>query len=51
VKRPPDKKWMLATTILLVAASMLLSQQVIGLTPGSHGGSPSVVVAKVFGRS
>jgi hypothetical protein len=51
VKKPPDKKWMLATTILLVAASMLLSQQVIGLTPGSRDGSTSFALAKVFGRS
>ena len=51
MKRPPDKKLLLATTVLLVAASLLLAQPVIGLTAGSHGGSPSIAIAKLLGRT
>jgi hypothetical protein len=50
VKRPPDKKLLLAATLFLVAASLLLSQPVIGLTAASHG-SPNVAIAKLLGRS
>ncbi|HEY5897293.1 MAG TPA: hypothetical protein VIV54_06995 [Burkholderiales bacterium] len=47
MKRPPDKKMMLAATIFLVAASFLLSQQAVG----THAASSTVAFAKLFGRS
>jgi len=47
VKRPPDKKVLLAATILLVAASMVLSRPAVGI---DHGPSTTLIV-KLFGRS
>jgi hypothetical protein len=47
VKRPPDKKLLLAATILLVAASMALSRPAVGTDPGAS----TVLIVKVFGRS
>jgi hypothetical protein len=50
VKRPPDKKMMLAATILLVAASMVLARPAVGTAVGSDRGS-TVLIVKFFGRS
>jgi hypothetical protein len=47
MKRPPDKKLLLAATILLVAASMVLSRPAVG----TDRGSPTALIAKLFGRS
>lgn len=47
MKRPPDKKVLLAATILLVAASFALSRPAVGT---DHGAS-TVLIVKVFGRS
>jgi hypothetical protein len=46
MRRPPDKKLMLAVTALLVAASMLLSRPAVGT---DHG--PVTALVKLFGRS
>ena len=46
MRRPPDKKFMLAATILLVAASMVLSRPAVGTDRGS-----SALIVKFFGRS
>ena len=50
MKRPPDKKMMLAATILLVAASMVLARPAVGTAVGSDRGTPTLIV-KLFGRS
>ncbi len=50
MRRPPDKKMMLAATIFLVAASFLLSQQVVGVNAAPRA-SPTVAIAKLLGRS
>jgi len=50
VKRPPDKKMVLAATILLVAASMVLARPAVGTAVGTDRGSPALIV-KLFGRS
>ena len=47
MRRPPDKKLMLAATILLVAAGMALSRPAVGTDPASA----NVLIVKVFGRS
>jgi hypothetical protein len=47
MRRPPDKKLMLALTALIVAASMMLSRPAVGTDPGS----PTAVIVKLFGRS
>jgi hypothetical protein len=47
MKRPPDKKLLLAATILLVAASMVLSRPAVG----TDRGSSMALIAKLFGRS
>jgi hypothetical protein len=47
MRRPPDKKMMLAATILLVAASMALSRPAVG----TDRGSSTVLIVKLFGRS
>jgi hypothetical protein len=47
VKRPPDKKMMLAATLLLVAASMVLARPAVG----TDRGSPATMIVKLFGRS
>ena len=47
MRRPPDRKLLLAATALLVAASMLLSHPAAGTDPGSH----TALVIKLFGRS
>ena len=47
MKRPPDKKFMLAATILLVAASMVLSRPAVG----TDRGSSAALIVKFFGRS
>jgi hypothetical protein len=47
MKRPPDRKLMLALTALVVAASMMmLSRPAVGTDPGS-----TAVIVKYFGRS
>jgi len=45
MKRPPDKKIVLAATILLVAASMVRP------AVGTDRGSSAVLIVKFFGRS
>jgi hypothetical protein len=47
VKRPPDKKMLLAATILIVAAGMLMSKPAVGTDPGAS----TALIVKVFGRS
>jgi hypothetical protein len=47
MKRPPDKKLMLAVTAILVAASMMLSRPAVGTGPGAS----TAVIVKFFGRS
>ena len=47
MRRPPDKKMLLAATILLVAASMLLSRPAVG----TGNGTSTALIVKVFGRS
>jgi len=47
VKRPPDKKVLLAATILLVAASMVMSRPAVG----TDRGSSATLIVKLFGRS
>jgi hypothetical protein len=48
MKRPPDRKVMLALTALVVAASMMmLSRPAVGTDPGSS----TAVIVKYFGRS
>jgi hypothetical protein len=47
VKRPPDKKVVLAATILLVAASMVMSRPAVG----TDRGSSATLIVKLFGRS
>ena len=47
MRRPPDKKLMLAATALLVAAGMLLARPAVGTDPGAH----TALVSKLFGRS
>jgi hypothetical protein len=47
MRRPPDKKVLLAATILLVAASMAMSRPAVGT---DHGSSTALIV-KLFGRS
>jgi hypothetical protein len=47
MKRPPDRKLMLAATILLVAAGMILSRPAVG----TDRGSPTALIVKLFGRS
>lgn len=47
MRRPPDKKLMLAATALLVAASMLLARPAVGTDP-----TPATAfIVKLFGRS
>jgi hypothetical protein len=45
MKRPPDRKLMLAATILIVAAGLMLARPAVGT---DHG---QVSVVKFFGRS
>ncbi len=48
MKRPPDRKLMLALTALIVAASMMmLSRPAVGTDPGAS----QTVIVKFFGRS
>jgi hypothetical protein len=47
MKRPPDRKFMLAATILIVAAGLMLARPAVGTDQGSH----TVSVVKLFGRS
>jgi hypothetical protein len=47
VKRPPDKKILLAATIVLVAASMALSRPAVG----TDRGASTALIVKLFGRS
>lgn len=42
---------MLAATILLVAASMVLSRPAVGTAGSEGGGSSAVLIVKFFGRS
>lgn len=46
MKRPPDRKLLLAATILLVAAGMVLARPAIGTDPGAS----TLLIAKVFGK-
>jgi len=46
MKRPPDRKFMLAVTILVVAAGLMLARPAVGT---DHGTQP--VPFKLFGRS
>jgi hypothetical protein len=45
MKRPPDRKLMLAATILLIAAGLMLARPAVGT---DHG---QVSALKLFGRS
>ncbi|HYL87288.1 MAG TPA: hypothetical protein VEU32_00825 [Burkholderiales bacterium] len=47
MKRPPDKKLVVAATILLVAASMVLSRPAVGIDRGAS----ATLIVKLFGRS
>jgi hypothetical protein len=47
MRRPPDRKFMLAATLLIVAAGMMLARPAVGTDHGAH----SVSVVKLFGRS
>jgi hypothetical protein len=47
MRRPPDRKLMLAATALLVAASMLLARPAVGTDPAPT----SALIVKLFGRS
>jgi hypothetical protein len=47
MKRPPDRKFMLAATILIVAASLALARPAVGTDHGTH----ALTVVKLFGRS
>ena len=47
MRRPPDKKMVLAATILIVAASLAMSRPAVG----TDNGSPTVLIVKLFGRS
>ena len=47
MRRPPDKKLMLAVTALLVAAGMALSRPAVGTDPAAA----TALIVKVFGRS
>ena len=46
MKRPPDRKFLLAATILIVAAGMALARPAIGTDHGAHAS-----FGKLFGRS
>ncbi|HZE61725.1 MAG TPA: hypothetical protein VE085_14345 [Burkholderiales bacterium] len=46
MKRPPDKKLVVAATILLVAASMALSRPAVG----TDRGSSTTLIVKLLGR-
>jgi len=47
----PQKKLLLAVTVLLAAASFSLSRPAVGTANGDMSGSTAVLVAKFFGRS
>jgi hypothetical protein len=47
MRRPPDRKLMLAATALLVAAGMLLSRPAVGTDPAPA----AALMVKFFGRS
>ena len=47
----PQKKLLLAVTVLLAAASFSLSRPAVGTAHSEMGGSSAVLVAKLFGRS
>src|SRR5207237_10625990 len=47
MRRPPDRKFMLAATALLVAASFLLARPAVGTDPSR----PQALLVKFFGRS
>jgi len=42
---------MLAATILLVAASMVLARPAVGTAVGTDRGTPTTLIVKLFGRS
>jgi hypothetical protein len=48
MKRPPDRKFMLAATILIVAAGLMLARPAVGT---DQVPAPSSSIAKLFGRS
>jgi hypothetical protein len=47
MRRPPDRKFMLVATALLVAAGMLLARPAVGTDPAPS----TVLIVKLFGRS
>jgi hypothetical protein len=47
----PQKKLLLAVTVLLAAASFSLSRPAVGTANNEMSGSSAVLVAKLFGRS
>ena len=47
----PQKKLLLAVTVLLAAASFSLSRPAVGTANGEMSGSSALLVAKLFGRS
>jgi hypothetical protein len=47
MRRPPDRKFMLAATALLVAAGMLLARPAVGTDPVPA----TALIVKFFGRS
>jgi hypothetical protein len=49
--KKPDRKLLLAVTVLLAAASFALSKPAVGTTDRNMGGATAVLVAKLFGRS
>jgi hypothetical protein len=51
VKRPPDRKFVLAATIVVVAASVLALSRPAAVIAGGHDPSAGQVFNKVLGRS
>jgi hypothetical protein len=47
MRRPPDRKFMLAATALLVAASLVLARPAVGTNPVAA----APLIVKLFGRS
>lgn len=47
----PEKKLLLAVTVLLAAASFSLSRPAVGTAQSEMSGSTAVLVAKLLGRS
>jgi hypothetical protein len=47
----PEKKLLLAVTVLLAAASFSLSRPAVGTAKSEVSGAPAVLAAKLLGRS